>query len=161
MFKTLIVALSLICVSGIAYAQPGPAPADTAVADYDPVTGAVHLSFTGVNNWFLTSELGALLDADLPTGALPGALGSESDSLIGETAFAVGTLVDYFLGNVVEPGTSIQDLSINWNAGIGTPVLTSPLILAGDPPPFIPEPNTFILAALGLAGITSRRYLPL
>ena len=119
-----------------AYSAPGPAAIGKAIAEYDPATGSISVSFDHVNNWYIESASMSM------TGNAPinlpqlGGLITDNDIRIGESAFAVGTAVDIDLGNVAATGLpsfngKIPDLTIHWNAGLGAPGRTNPVCLAG------------------------------
>ena len=127
------------------YADPGPAPPGKAIAQYDITTGEIVVSIDGVNNWYIESASNGLT-GDVPIlGLVPGALPSDTDSIIGETAFAVATAIDHSLGNVAATFLPGDDLTINWNAGLGAPLQTQRIYGPLTPPPFARINGPFLI----------------
>ena len=135
-----------------ALAQVGDPGAGMAAAGYDPMTGQIVVSINGVNNWYVESASGGLTGDEPTLGTIVGALPSNTDSIIGETAFAVATATDHSLGNVAALGLPEGDLTISWNAGLGSQLQTAAVTYV-----VIPEPATLALAAFGLCGVLATR----
>lgn len=146
---TLTVALlAVVSMTTSALAVPGAAPASTAIADYDPATGQIVVSYNNVNNWFIESSTNSLTGAAAMNLPQFGGLVTDNNTRIGESGFAVATHTNVDLGNVAatglpEAGGFSTDLTITWNAGLGTPDQTEPLAIAGDTPSNNP-PNAVI-----------------
>jgi hypothetical protein len=120
--------LSVVAISVSAVqADPGEAPSGTALAEYDPSTGGIVVSITDVNNWFVFSDSDAMTGASpqppLPNG--PGVV-TDNDSLIGQSrALFLDDFIDLDLGFVAVTNLPLGDLTLSWNAGVGTPLLST------------------------------------
>ena len=121
-----ILAIALLATETAA-ALPGPAPFETAIAEYDPATGQIIVSVDNVTNWYVQrDDINSIFPIPVMTGDSPaslplsGGLLSDNDSRIGETKFTPFSYTNVNLGYVAE--TSIPDdgsLQIYWNPGSG------------------------------------------
>ena len=151
--KRFAIAVALVAtLSFVGSAQAlGPAPAGTAIAQIDGVTGEVVVSVNGVTNWYIESLSGALTGAS-PAPPLPlsaGGLATDNDSQIGETNLAQFSYTDVNLGVVVNPGSQ-NDFMIHWTGELGSPEGWAPV-------QFVPEPASLALAGMGLCGVLATR----
>lgn len=114
-------AATFFTAAGESVAQPGPAPAGTAIADYFPTTGQIIVSIAGIQNWGVKSASLSMTGPDDGSAALPagGGLFASNDTQIGELNFSSPmTYTDISLGNVAATNLSLGDLTIFWNATI-------------------------------------------
>ena len=127
---------------------PPPVP-EFISATYDPSTGEITISVSGLINWYIESaSMG--LTGDTPAG-LPGGAGlvTDNDTRIGESAFAQFAY-DLNLGNVAETGLPWNDLTLHWNASLGGALQSTPVLPFGG---FIPEPTGLVLLVVGVMGL--------
>ena len=133
----LAVALVLGAAPFSAYAQPGPAPAGTAIAEYTASTGVIIVSVNSVSNWYVESASMSMTGPANVEDVLPLAPGSD---FVSNNAFRVGEVdfggdfsyTDINLGAVAATGLSESDLTVWWNAaGTGTELLSQPVICIG------------------------------
>ena len=138
-----------------AIADPGPAPAGTAIAEYDFSTGEIIVSVDSVINWYVESSSASLSGPDGATPPLPlagGAVG-DSDSKIGESSLPQFTYTDINLGQVALPGLPLSDLLVYWNPSLGEGPFSQPVVYTG-----IPEPSSLVLGVFStMAFLFSRR----
>jgi len=136
---TAVALVVLLVLANSAQAGPGLAPSGTVLAEYDWLTGELVVSVTDVNNWYIQSASDGLTGSE-PVG-LPaaGGLVSNSDNIIGETSFSTYSYTDLNLGNVAAANLPFGDLTISSNAGLGQPILTSPVTYLNPPGNFPPS----------------------
>ena len=110
-FTTAATLVAAVMLTGTAVADPGPTPAGTAIAEYDPTTGEIVVSVGGVVNWHVES-FSSSLNGDSPQPPLPvgGGLVSDTDQIIGEIGFISVSFTDLNLGNVAATGLPLGDL---------------------------------------------------
>ena len=127
---------------------PGHVGPGFAGAGYDLITGEIIVSINGVNNWYIESASSSLSgDAPSHTPIIAGSLPSDSDNVIGETAFSTGTGTNVSLGRVAATNLGYGDLTISWNAGLGEPLQTDIVhSLVGPPSANINGPYVIDLA---------------
>jgi len=154
MFRFICVVL-LCLISVPAHALVGVADPNSVIADYDPATGAITVSYNGVNNWYVESVTASLTgNSPLSLPLMPG-LVSDNDFRVGESGFALATYTGADLGPIAATGLDISDLTVYWNAGLGSTLESAPVTLFGGP--VVPEPSTGLLALLSILGISMIR----
>ncbi|MEO2045843.1 MAG: PEP-CTERM sorting domain-containing protein [Pirellulales bacterium] len=131
--------MATVSVTKVSHAQPGPAPAESAIAEYDSLTGRIVVSYTNVSNWFVDSLSGmeVMTGPDDVGDVLPlnGGFVSNSSIRVGETVFGGNfsdTNID--LGEIAASGLdqSTFDLIITWNGpGFGGDRGFQPVVCLG------------------------------
>ena len=123
-FMVLFVVVAEHLISGAAWALPGVAPSGEALAEYDPATGEIVVSFTDIINWYVEDLDGNMMTGDAPLG-LPssGGLLSDSDTRVGESNFSPFSVTNLNLGNIAQSGLGDDgSLQIIWNTNFGSPI---------------------------------------
>ncbi|MEO2045844.1 MAG: hypothetical protein ABGX16_04650, partial [Pirellulales bacterium] len=123
------VILALVATATIAqlgHALPGPAPINSAIAEYDPSTGNIVVSVNEVSNWYIESATLSMTGPDDVSSVLPAAGGFLSNSAIrvGETFFGGNfSYTDLDLGDIAATELALGDLDIYYNGpGFGSPL---------------------------------------
>lgn len=132
--------------------DPGPTPAGTAKAEYNPATGAIKVSVNGVLSWYVESLTGGLTGSAATLPAVGGALNTDNDARVGQSSFGSQlNYQDHNLGNVAAVGLPAGNLIIRSSAAFGAPEIEGIVT-------FVPEPATFALVGFaGLALVAARR----
>jgi len=160
-FLVVFALCATILVTSFAQAAPGPVPTGTAMADYDPVTGQIVVSVSGVNNWFVMDGIDNVFTGDEPLGLpVAGYLVSNNDNVIGETSSNLSDTglfgyTDLNLGNVAQTGlVNDGSLSIYWNAGMGQPLQSQPINFSYSNLPPAPSITSFAQYDIATGEIT-------
>ncbi len=119
-----------------------------ASAVYDPATGEITVTADDIVNWYIE---GPLSGTPLSLAELGDGEKTDNPFRVGETSFD-GTPLNYVadLGAIAELGLSQGDLTISWNAALGSPLQSAAVNVLGSQ--VIPEPATLTLLSLGLFG---------
>jgi len=124
---TMVAALvAAVSIAEVSHALPGPAPTNTAIAEYFPSTGVIIVSADQVGNWYVES-LSESMTGLLDPPALPHDAGIVTDNVkrIGEWVPGGDfSFTNLDLGVVTLADLAAGDLSIWYNAaGWGSPLL--------------------------------------
>lgn len=134
--------VAIVSVANFSHALPGPAPAETAIAEYDPATGRIVVSYTNVSNWFIDTFEGSVVTEvftgpDDVSSVLPLHGGLLSDSLIRVGEWKPGgdiSNTDIDLGLIAMTDIHMGDLRIGFNGpGFGSEVMYNSVVYLGGP----------------------------
>ncbi len=141
-------------VVNVALTVPDDAPAGTAYAVYDAVTGEVTfhlngqkgLAFSSLGNMLAGGSAigGAIDESGLPTSVFWANAAGWGD----ETQFA---------GAIVAPGTPIEEVFFSYSNDSLNFVLGDIILPSEGGPPEVPEPSTIVMMVLGMAGLWMMR----